>query len=160
MICTNYELKGRKAVQDYILREIKAIYSSQGQRLNDKHVELIIKQMFGRVYVEDAGETDLLPGEIVEKRSWQQPTSPPKKKARKRRLDANFFSAFPRSLSQLKAFYHPLHFKKPRAYSSMPRLPVRLIIWPALRRTLSSAAAFQRVPGLIRKVRQCLWLFS
>jgi DNA-directed RNA polymerase subunit beta' len=62
-----YELKGRKAVQDYILREIKAIYSSQGQRLNDKHVELIIKQMFSRVYVEDAGDTDLLPGEVVEK---------------------------------------------------------------------------------------------
>ncbi|MBI5222506.1 MAG: DNA-directed RNA polymerase subunit beta' [Candidatus Magasanikbacteria bacterium] len=62
-----YELKGRKAVQDYILREIKAIYSSQGQRLNDKHVELIIKQMFGRVYIEDAGDTELLPGEVVEK---------------------------------------------------------------------------------------------
>ncbi|MFH1946628.1 MAG: DNA-directed RNA polymerase subunit beta' [Candidatus Magasanikbacteria bacterium] len=62
-----FELKGREAVSDYILREIKEIYSSQGQRLNDKHVEIIIKQMFSRVYVEDAGETDLLPGEIVEK---------------------------------------------------------------------------------------------
>jgi len=62
-----YELKGREAVSDYILREIKEIYSSQGQRLNDKHVEIIIKQMFSRVYVEDAGETELLPGEIVEK---------------------------------------------------------------------------------------------
>jgi DNA-directed RNA polymerase subunit beta' len=62
-----FELKGRPAVQRYILGEVQNIYSSQGQKVNDKHVELLIKQMFSRVYVEDAGETDLLPGEIVEK---------------------------------------------------------------------------------------------
>jgi DNA-directed RNA polymerase subunit beta' len=62
-----FELKGREAVQRYILEEVQNIYSSQGQKVNDKHVELIIKQMFSRVYVEDAGDTDLLPGEIVEK---------------------------------------------------------------------------------------------
>jgi DNA-directed RNA polymerase subunit beta' len=62
-----YALKGRDAVQRYILKEIQAIYASQGQSLNDKHIELIIAQMFSRVYIEDAGETDLLPGETVEK---------------------------------------------------------------------------------------------
>jgi DNA-directed RNA polymerase subunit beta' len=62
-----FELKGREAVQQYVLKEIQDIYSSQGQKLNDKHVEVIIRQMFSRVYVEDAGDTDLLPGEIVEK---------------------------------------------------------------------------------------------
>ena len=62
-----YDLKGKEAVQEYISREIKEIYSSQGQRLNDKHVELIIKQMFSRIYVEDPGDTDLLPGEVIEK---------------------------------------------------------------------------------------------
>jgi len=62
-----YELRGKAAVQRYILTEIKGIYAAQGQRLNDKHVEIIIKQMFSRVYVEDPGETDLLPGEIIEK---------------------------------------------------------------------------------------------
>ncbi|MBU0596862.1 DNA-directed RNA polymerase subunit beta', partial [Patescibacteria group bacterium] len=60
-------LKGRDAVQRYILSEIQEIYASQGQRLNDKHIEIIIKQMFSRVYVEDSGDTDLLPGETVEK---------------------------------------------------------------------------------------------
>jgi len=62
-----FELKGKASVQRYVLTEIKSIYAAQGQRLNDKHVEIIIKQMFSRVYVEDPGETDLLPGEIVEK---------------------------------------------------------------------------------------------
>jgi len=65
-----YDLKGRDAVQRYILTEIQEIYASQGQRLNDKHVEIIIKQMFSRVYIEDPGETDLLPGETVEKSQW------------------------------------------------------------------------------------------
>jgi DNA-directed RNA polymerase subunit beta' len=62
-----FELKGRDAVQRYILSEIQEIYASQGQRLNDKHVEIMIRQMFSRVYIQDAGDTDLLPGEVVEK---------------------------------------------------------------------------------------------
>ncbi|MFA7314406.1 MAG: DNA-directed RNA polymerase subunit beta' [Candidatus Magasanikbacteria bacterium] len=62
-----FELKGQDAVKRYVLAEIQEIYASQGQRLNDKHIEIIIKQMFSRVFVEDPGDTDLLPGEIVEK---------------------------------------------------------------------------------------------
>ena len=61
-----YRLKGQEAVQKYILKEIQYIYSSQGQKLNDKHVEIIIRQLFSRVYVKDAGGTNLLPGDIVE----------------------------------------------------------------------------------------------
>ena len=60
-----YDLKGLEAVEKYILKEIQYIYSIQGQKLNDKHVEIIIRQMFSRVYINDAGDTDLLPGEIV-----------------------------------------------------------------------------------------------
>ncbi len=65
-----YKISGREAVQMYILKEIQYIYSSQGQRLNDKHVELIARQMFSRVYVQDSGDTDLLEGEIVEKSAF------------------------------------------------------------------------------------------
>ena len=62
-----YKLKGKKAVQKYIIKEIDSIYSSQGQRLNEKHIELIARQMFSRVYIKEAGDTDFLPGETVEK---------------------------------------------------------------------------------------------
>jgi len=62
-----YKLRGREAVQKYILKEIQHIYTSQGQKLNDKHIEIIIRQMFFRVIVRDAGDTDLLPGEVVER---------------------------------------------------------------------------------------------
>jgi len=62
-----YKLRGRLETQKYIIKEIQYVYSSQGQPLNDKHIEIIARQIFSRVYVNDAEETDLLPGEIVEK---------------------------------------------------------------------------------------------
>ena len=62
-----FRLKGRNAVMRYILREVLGIYASQGQKINAKHVEVMTRQMFSRVYVKDAGDTDLLPGEVVEK---------------------------------------------------------------------------------------------
>ncbi|MBI3572928.1 MAG: DNA-directed RNA polymerase subunit beta' [Candidatus Kerfeldbacteria bacterium] len=62
-----YHLQGRQAVQKYIIKEIQFIYSSQGQYLNDKHIEVIVRQMFSRVYVRDAGDSDLIAGEIVDR---------------------------------------------------------------------------------------------
>jgi len=61
-----YRLKGQHFTQQYIMREIQHIYSSQGQKLNDKHVEVIIRQMFSKVYVLDAGDSDFMPGEVLE----------------------------------------------------------------------------------------------
>ena len=60
-----YELRGKEAVRNYVLKEIQYIYTSQGQKLNDKHIEIIIKQMFSRVSVIDGGDTELLSGDIV-----------------------------------------------------------------------------------------------
>ena len=60
-----FRLKGRRATEKYIIKEIMYIYSSQGQKINMKHLEAIIRQMFSRVYVKDAGDTNLLPGDII-----------------------------------------------------------------------------------------------
>ncbi|MDP2586324.1 MAG: DNA-directed RNA polymerase subunit beta' [Candidatus Komeilibacteria bacterium] len=57
--------KGQLDVQKYIIKEILYIYSSQGQKLNAKHIEIIVRQMFSRLTVKDAGDTNLLPGETV-----------------------------------------------------------------------------------------------
>ena len=67
-----FRYKGRAAVQKYMMEEIQTIYSSQGQKLNEKHLEVIIRQMFSRVYVTDAGDTELLPGEIVERGVFEE----------------------------------------------------------------------------------------
>ncbi|MBI2427179.1 MAG: DNA-directed RNA polymerase subunit beta' [Candidatus Kerfeldbacteria bacterium] len=60
-----YKLRGRLAVQKYVMREIQFVYSSQGQPLNDKHIEIIARQMFSRFYIKDPGETSLLFGDMV-----------------------------------------------------------------------------------------------
>jgi DNA-directed RNA polymerase subunit beta' len=61
-----FKLKGQEFTQKYIMREIQHIYSSQGQKLNDKHAEVIVRQMFSKVYIRESGDSDFLPGEVVE----------------------------------------------------------------------------------------------
>ncbi|MBI2551330.1 DNA-directed RNA polymerase subunit beta' [Candidatus Uhrbacteria bacterium] len=65
-----FKHKGPDAVQKYLSKEIQFIYASQGQKLNNKHIEVIIRQMFSRVRVSDPGDTELLPGEVVEKSTY------------------------------------------------------------------------------------------
>jgi DNA-directed RNA polymerase subunit beta' len=62
-----FNLAGEEIVQRYIVKEIQSIYSSQGGGLHDKHIEVIIKQMFARVRVINPGNTELLPGVVTEK---------------------------------------------------------------------------------------------
>ena len=58
--------QGVKGVQDYILREVLSVYRAQGVDINDKHVEIIVRQMMRKVRVENCGDTNLLPGESVD----------------------------------------------------------------------------------------------
>ncbi|MCI9517766.1 MAG: DNA-directed RNA polymerase subunit beta' [Clostridia bacterium] len=58
--------KGRRFVQEYILKEVQSVYRSQGVQINDKHIEVIVRQMLKKVKVEESGDTDLLPGEMVD----------------------------------------------------------------------------------------------
>ncbi len=67
-----FSLRGKEEVQKYIIKEIQTIYASQGQKLNDKHIEVIVRQLFSRVYVKEAGDTNLLPGEVVEKAELEE----------------------------------------------------------------------------------------
>jgi len=67
-----YKLKGQLETQKYIIKEIQYVYSSQGQPLNDKHVEIIARQMFSRYLITEAGDTNLLPGETVEDEVFYQ----------------------------------------------------------------------------------------
>ncbi len=57
-------------VTRYIVREVKSIYSGTGETINDKHVELIVRQMFSRVMIALQGDSELLPGDVVEKRTF------------------------------------------------------------------------------------------
>lgn len=62
-----YQLKGEEAVQRYIINEIQKIYVLQGTAINDKHIEIIVRQMFSRVGITDSGNSDFVIGAIIEK---------------------------------------------------------------------------------------------
>ena len=59
--------RARLAVQDYLIQEVQSVYRTQGVDINDKHIEVIVRQMMRKVKVDDAGDTDLLTGAIVDK---------------------------------------------------------------------------------------------
>ncbi len=65
-------VQGVKGVQDYILEQVQSVYRSQGVEINDKHVEIIVRQMMKKVRVENAGDTNLLPGELVDMVTFQE----------------------------------------------------------------------------------------
>ena len=56
------KIKGVRAVQDYMLREVQRVYRLQGVEINDKHIEVIVRQMLKKIHVEDAGDAGILPG--------------------------------------------------------------------------------------------------
>ncbi|MCL2698873.1 MAG: DNA-directed RNA polymerase subunit beta' [Defluviitaleaceae bacterium] len=60
------KIKGLRGVQDYLLQEVQRVYRLQGVDINDKHIEAIVRQMLKRVKVEENGDTDLLPGSLVD----------------------------------------------------------------------------------------------
>jgi DNA-directed RNA polymerase subunit beta' len=60
------ELQGKEAVQRYLVNEAQKVYRSQGVDVNDKHIEVIVRQMLRRVRIDEPGDTGLLPGEMIE----------------------------------------------------------------------------------------------
>ncbi|MDA3803054.1 MAG: DNA-directed RNA polymerase subunit beta' [Patescibacteria group bacterium] len=81
-----FKLRGMLETQKYIISEIQYVYSSQGQPLNDKHIEIIARQMFSRIKITESGDTVLLPGEVVEEEVFYQANKEVKKPAKGERL--------------------------------------------------------------------------
>jgi len=65
-------IAGVKETQKYIVNEIQKVYSSQGVAINDKHIEVIVKQMFSKLMIESMGDTTFLSGEIVTRASFEE----------------------------------------------------------------------------------------
>ena len=65
-------VRGLKGVQEYLLKEVLGVYRLQDVRINAKHVEIIIRQMLRKVKIEDAGDTNFLPGNMVDLRTYEE----------------------------------------------------------------------------------------
>jgi len=70
-----YKTMGWEEVHRYIVREIQEIYAFQGEGINDKHIEVIVRQMLSRILISDSGDSTLVSGEIVEKDEFEETNS-------------------------------------------------------------------------------------
>jgi len=73
------KLMGENAVERYIMTEVQQTYASQGQSINDKHIEVIIRQMFSRCRIDEAGSTPFIAGEIISRSALQRENNKAKK---------------------------------------------------------------------------------
>jgi DNA-directed RNA polymerase subunit beta' len=65
-------IQGREAVQMYLVKEVQRVYRNTGVYINDKHIEVIIRQMLRRVRVEEPGDTDMLPNDLVDRFAYAE----------------------------------------------------------------------------------------
>ena len=63
---------GKEAVQRYLVEEVQKVYCSQGVHINDKHIEVIVRQMLGKVRIDSSGDTDLVPRELVDRFRYKE----------------------------------------------------------------------------------------
>jgi DNA-directed RNA polymerase subunit beta' len=75
-------LRGRTETEQYLVREVQEVYKSQGVDINDKHIELIVRQMMKRVRVDQKGDTDYLPGQFVDRNEFLERNAEYKKAKR------------------------------------------------------------------------------
>jgi DNA-directed RNA polymerase subunit beta' len=65
-------IRGEESLQQYLLVEIQHVYQAQKQNINDKHIEIVVSQMLRKVKVENVGDTNLLPGDVIDKFTFQR----------------------------------------------------------------------------------------
>ena len=66
------EIRGRDETERYLVKEVQEVYKSQGVDINDKHIELIARQMLKRVRIDRKGDTDCLPGSLVDRHALKR----------------------------------------------------------------------------------------
>ena len=76
-------IKGDIAVQNYLIEEVQKVYRTQGVHINDKHIEIVARQMTRKIFVEDAGETELIAGSTVDMTEFNQENKDAKEHGKK-----------------------------------------------------------------------------
>src|SRR5207237_2351453 len=65
------DTRGKDAVQRYLVKEVQKVYRSQGVTINDKHIEIIVRQMLRKVRIDQPGDSDLLPTELIDRLDFE-----------------------------------------------------------------------------------------
>lgn len=105
-------LRGKEAVERYLINEIQRIYVSEGTTINDKHIEIIIRQMFSRVMVKDAGDTDFTPGEIIERTKLLETNLEMKKKEKAQAKGQELLTGITKTALSTESFLSAASFQE------------------------------------------------
>jgi DNA-directed RNA polymerase subunit beta' len=133
-------LQGVEALARYIIDEVQDVYRLQGVRINDKHIEVIVRQMLRRVQIEDPGETRFIPGEQVERADVLEENEKCRPRTRSRRPTATCCWGSPRPRFPPTPSSRRLPSRRPPGCSPRRRSWARRTSCAASRRTSSSAA--------------------
>ena len=135
------EVLGVKALAEYLVSEIQEVYRLQGVKINDKHIEVIVRQMLQKVEITESGDTTLLVGEQVDRQEMNEINA--KLKAmparRSRRKASRCCSASPRRACRPAASSRPPPSRRRPGCSPRLRCRARSTLWKASRRMSSSA---------------------
>lgn len=96
-------ISGPQAVQDYLIQEVQRVYRMQGVDINDKHIEVIVRQMMKKVRIEEAGDTNLLPSALVDKSDLEAENEAVQKRIDAGEADLQFATFTPMLLGITKA---------------------------------------------------------
>ena len=77
------DTRGKDAVQRYLVKEVQKVYKSQGVTINDKHIEIIVRQMLRKVRIDQPGDIDLLPTELVDRLDFEEAQQPGPRRGRR-----------------------------------------------------------------------------
>ncbi|OIO48226.1 MAG: DNA-directed RNA polymerase subunit beta' [Parcubacteria group bacterium CG1_02_40_25] len=103
---------GKEAVQRYIINQVISIYINQGENIDEKHIELIVRKMFSRVRITDAGDTEFLPGEVVEKDTWLEANNKIEKENKKPATAVELFLGVSRVALSTDSFLSAASFQE------------------------------------------------
>lgn len=107
-----FAFKNKEAVQRYIINEIQKIYVSEGSYINDKHIEIIIRQMFSRVTIKDPGNTNFIIGETIEKSKFLEVNSQIKKKGKEQAKARQLLVGITRTALSTESFLSAASFQE------------------------------------------------
>lgn len=107
-----FEFKNKEAVQRYIINEIQKIYVSEGTYINDKHIEIIARQMFSRVSIKDSGDTGFIVGEIIEKSKFLEANRDIKKKGKEQAKAKQLLTGITKTALSTESFLSAASFQE------------------------------------------------
>ena len=107
-----FEHKGKEAVERYAINEIQRIYVPEGNTINDKHIEIIVRQMFSRVIIKDSGDTEFIAGEVIEKSKFLEINRVAKSKGHKPARAKQLLSGITRASLTTESFLSSASFQE------------------------------------------------